>query len=416
MFLIGKWWWRFKTETTSLWVKVISSIYGPLGGLLVDNPSHVETYKSVWNDIIKTGDNIIEIGIPFRNLFVKDIGNGGSTSFWNDSWIGNEVLKDKFKRLWRLETATNALVKDRVIWNGSNWVCNWHWAREPTRRARGELQSLSDVILGVVLNPDKTDTWKWTSASNGIFTTKALTIMLNSRILNSSDSNCETLHNKLVPKKVEVFVWRARKTRLPVLFELDKRGVDLNLVCCPLCDDDIESVNHSLIHCKHAFEVWSKVFDWWGRGGIPFINVGDLFIDSGQASSSMGKVNWQSVVWTCSYLIWKNRNQKVFTNKCWNAPVALNEIQVTSFEWIAKRCKEKFYLLKLVLSLANLHEEPLRKVNFILCSVRLLSYWFLMLLSDLQRWYDGSGGAKLTAVTGAKSGRLHSVTFSLICS
>lgn len=31
--LLGKWWWRFRVEHNSLWVKVISSIYGRDGGL-----------------------------------------------------------------------------------------------------------------------------------------------------------------------------------------------------------------------------------------------------------------------------------------------------------------------------------------------------------------------------------------------
>ncbi|XP_071688865.1 uncharacterized protein [Rutidosis leptorrhynchoides] len=193
------------------------------------------------------------------------------------------------------------------------------------------------MIAGTVLHPEKKDSWIWTPGINGNFTTKNFTDMINARLLNSSDTICETLHNKLVPKKVEVFVWRAKKSRLPVLVELDKRGIDLHSVRFPLCNDAIESVNHSLILCKHAFEVWGKVFDWWGRGVIPYANVGDLFLDTGQSASHMGKFIWQAVVWTCSYLIWKNRNQKVYNNKCWNVPVALNEIQVKSFEWIAKR-------------------------------------------------------------------------------
>ncbi|XP_071727171.1 uncharacterized protein [Rutidosis leptorrhynchoides] len=285
--------------------------------------------------------NIDEIGLSFRNSFVKELGDGGSTSFWNDTWNGNEALKLKFKRLSRLETDINASVKDRVIWDGSKGVGNWSWAREPSGRATGELQGLSEMLFGAVLNPEKKDSWRWTPSSNGTFTTKVLTDLINSRLLPSIDLYCETLRNKLVPKKVEVFVWRARKLRLPVLVELDKRGVDLHSVRCPLCDDDIESVNHSLISCRHASEVWCKVFDWWGRGGVPFVNIGDLFLDSGQTNSFVGKSIWQAVVWTCSYLIWKNRNQKVFSNKSWNVPMAINEIQVKSFEWIAKRCKNK---------------------------------------------------------------------------
>ncbi|XP_071698840.1 uncharacterized protein [Rutidosis leptorrhynchoides] len=167
------------------------------------------------------------------------------------------------------------------------------------------------MLSGVKFNPQVRDTWKWKAGGSEIFSTKALTTLFNSRLLIPSNDSCETLCNKLVPKKIEVFVWRANKKRLPVLVELDKRCIDLHSVRCPLCDDDLESVDHSLIMCKQAFEVWCKVFDWWGRGGIPFVSVGDLFNDSGQASSFIGKSIWQAVLWSSSYLIWKNRNQKV---------------------------------------------------------------------------------------------------------
>ncbi|XP_071695767.1 uncharacterized protein [Rutidosis leptorrhynchoides] len=149
------------------------------------------------------------------------------------------------------------------------------------------------------------------------------------------------LYQQISPKKVEVFVWRARKLRLPVLVELDKRGIDLHSVRCPLCDEEIESVKNSLLQCKHAFEIWRKVFDWRGRGGVHFVNIEDLLSDTGGSNSYVGKQIWQAVVWSCVYLIWNNRNQKVFSNKSWNVPVAINEIQVKSHEWIAKRCKDK---------------------------------------------------------------------------
>lgn len=31
--LIGKWWWRFKLKTNTLWVRIMKSIFGENGGL-----------------------------------------------------------------------------------------------------------------------------------------------------------------------------------------------------------------------------------------------------------------------------------------------------------------------------------------------------------------------------------------------
>ncbi|XP_071739199.1 uncharacterized protein [Rutidosis leptorrhynchoides] len=156
-----------------------------------------------------------------------------------------------------------------------------------------------------------------------------------------SANNVSTQKNNLIPKKVGVFVWRAKRKRLPVLVELDKRGVDLNSVRCPLCDDTLESVEHTLFSCVHAKVVWEKVYNWWGNltslGGFD-----DAFDGKFNTQASiLGAKIWQAVQWTTGYLIWKNRNQKVFKNSSWSPPMALNEIQVKSYDWVAKRCKSK---------------------------------------------------------------------------
>ncbi|XP_071695898.1 uncharacterized protein [Rutidosis leptorrhynchoides] len=165
---------------------------------------------------------------------------------------------------------------------------------------------------------------------------------INLKILVAGSNRIETLKNNLVPKKVEVFIWRAKRKRLAVLSELDKRGIDLNSIRCPICDDDIESVDHTLLFCKQAFDIWFKVFEWWGLNALTSFSVAEIFGEGSSGTmTELGANIWQAVKWVCGYLIWKNRNQKIFKNKCWNTPVALNEIQVTSYDWIAKRCKSK---------------------------------------------------------------------------
>ncbi|XP_071694796.1 uncharacterized protein [Rutidosis leptorrhynchoides] len=137
-----------------------------------------------------------------------------------------------------------------------------------------------------------------------------------------------------------IFLWRSRKKRIPTLIELDKRGIYFHSVHCPLCDNGVESVDHVLLFCKHAFEVWEKVFKWWGLN--VFFSASLCEILQGASSVTMadsGFKNWQAVLWSSCYLIWWNRNQMVINKKCWTSPVALCEIQSKSFEWIAERYK-----------------------------------------------------------------------------
>ncbi|XP_071718207.1 uncharacterized protein [Rutidosis leptorrhynchoides] len=165
--------------------------------------------------------------------------------------------------------------------------------------AKGELEDLVDMLNHAIINPQIQDGWRF-----------------------------------------EVFVWRARKGRLLIRTELDKRGIDLHSVLCPLCDGDVESVDHSLLSCEKVCDMWNKVFNWREFNRSTTASLNDLLqCNTPHIATDSGKSIWQALIWTSGYLIWKNRNQVVFKNKGWSSRVALSEIQIKSFEWIAKRIK-----------------------------------------------------------------------------
>ncbi|XP_071705170.1 uncharacterized protein [Rutidosis leptorrhynchoides] len=132
------------------------------------------------------------------------------------------------------------------------------------------------------------------------------------------------------------------KSRLPVLLELDKRGMDLHSVRCPLCNGDLESVDHTLVGCSKVKEIWIRVFNWWGLGSFSSNTLSEIIGGVGSPSTSgQGGLIWQALSWICLYLIWKNRNKRVFQGKTWKSPMALSEIQTLSFHWIANRLKKE---------------------------------------------------------------------------
>ncbi|XP_071740432.1 uncharacterized protein [Rutidosis leptorrhynchoides] len=294
------------------------------------------SYNSVWTNIVKTGNYIDNHEIDFGNSFIRQVGNGKSTSFWHDSWLGNFTLKNRFQRLFRLERRPNSTVFERMVQQGGEWVLNWDWIRDPASRASGELDDLNLMLQGIKLTEQKDDSWAWFHASNGAFKTKILNTLIDEKTLYMPQSVSCTIRNKLVPKKVEVFIWRVRKGRIPVLLELEKRGADFHLVRCPICDNGTKSCQHSLLSCELSDQIWQKIFEWWNIRWQPNTCIGEILEE--KSGNTLGNKIWQAVTWTCAYLIWKNRNEKVFKNKCWNIPVAISEIQVKSFEWIEKRC------------------------------------------------------------------------------
>ncbi|XP_071699365.1 uncharacterized protein [Rutidosis leptorrhynchoides] len=329
--------------------------------------------------------------------------HGSSTEFWNEAWCGSESLKNAFPRLYRLETNKNIVISGRIkqchqhalgsgqtgcnsgtaglhqsrdqVTNlgtyskaegkgespgqytnnhhsrvdqsgggennsGSNHIrFNWEWTREPTGRTAGELEELINFLKSISFEFNHQMSWKWTLASNGLFTVKTLSKLIDSEVLDSGAlSTQETLRNNLVPKKIEVFIWRVLKKRLPVRIELHKRAIDLHSIRCPVCDDGLESVDHALVDCKFSSDVWSRVLKWWNSNSN--INSTDLLRGkSSHTMSLLGSKIWQAMEWICAYSIWRNRNSLVFQGKSSISPVILNEIQAKSFEWISERIK-----------------------------------------------------------------------------
>ncbi|XP_071712407.1 uncharacterized protein [Rutidosis leptorrhynchoides] len=140
------------------------------------------------------------------------------------------------------------------------------------------------------------------------------------------------LNRRPVFPSVEVFIWRARLGRIPVRFELDKRGIDLNSVRCPICDGDIETVEHILFSCQVAKDIWAKVLKWWGYNSAIF-GFEDIFNGTfGGVAQDHKKNQWQAVCWVVCYILWKNRNAKVFKNKLETVPSLFSEVQVLSYD------------------------------------------------------------------------------------
>ncbi|XP_071729052.1 uncharacterized protein [Rutidosis leptorrhynchoides] len=249
-----------------------------------------------WDIVIRL--RIDNLGVNLKTSFKIKIGDGKSTSFWNDCWISDVPLKVKLKRLAYLESNINDIIFERVCGEGDRVTGSWRWIRPPTGRTDAEFRELNELIRSAKIDSEKNDSWCWSLGGNGSFATKILADEIASVIFPTISNVSETLRNNLVPKKVEVYVCRAKRKKLPVLSELDKRGIDLHSVRCPLCDDNIETVEHSLIFCKDAIEIWHRVCNWWGMNGFSNLSINDAFCGNTPVhSSALGANIWQAVEW-----------------------------------------------------------------------------------------------------------------------
>ncbi|XP_071712354.1 uncharacterized protein [Rutidosis leptorrhynchoides] len=171
-------------------------------------------------------------------------------------------------------------------------------------RTNSELIELRDTVRNLQLIEDKKDCWSWNLNSKGTYTVKDCSVLVDKVILPRAVNSIESLRNGLVPKNVR----------------------------CPICDGDIETVEDILFSCQMAKDVWAKVLKWWGYNSALF-GYEDIFNGTfGYVAHDHKRNQWQDVCWVVCYILWKNRNAKVFKNKLETVPSLFSEVQVLSYD------------------------------------------------------------------------------------
>lgn len=134
----------------------------------------------------------------------------------------------------------------KVLWDEgkAKWV--WTWRHQPCGREAGELLEFSNMLNSVSLVTDRKDGWPWSWNTDGSFSMKVLSSLLNA--VQADHSAINTLWSKLVPKKVNLFMWRTRRNFIPTRVQLSLRGSSLQ--SCSLIG--MEDCGHALLSCPAA--------------------------------------------------------------------------------------------------------------------------------------------------------------------
>ena len=83
-----------------------------------------------------------------------------------------------------------------------------------------------------------------------------------------------------VPPRCKYFVWLATLNRCWTADRLACRGMDYP-ESCPLCDQDNETVQHLLISCDFARQVWFSILDMVGLQFSPHLQICQFFKTGG---------------------------------------------------------------------------------------------------------------------------------------
>ncbi|GJY29847.1 RNA-directed DNA polymerase, eukaryota [Tanacetum coccineum] len=222
--LLVKWVWRLLYRDNSLWARIIHAIHGLNGQELF------ASHSSTWSSIVKEINILKTQGIDIISHCKIRVGNGRSTSFWNDLWIGDSCFRYKFPRLYALDINKECTVADKMV---ASFTSSFR------REVRGGAESLQLTqildLLGTVILSNMEDRWIWDLNGDGEFCVKDVRNLLDATFLPKADSPTRWI--KTIPIKVNIFAWK--------------------------------DLAHLLLRCDLAIEVTRLVYRWWNWVWVP---------------------------------------------------------------------------------------------------------------------------------------------------
>ncbi|KAL4591853.1 hypothetical protein LXL04_004827 [Taraxacum kok-saghyz] len=186
------------------------------------------------------------------------IGDGKHTHFWTDEWRLEGKIADICPRMFILETHKEAIVADRAGVDTREWQ-----RRRPPRGSceLEELESLHVILADTVLN-DKEDEWIVPSAPDKSYSTKWMRKQISDyRFTEEATFN---RWNKWLPKKINIFMWRIFKGRIPTKTVLQRLGANIPYTICNSCATEDETLAHIFLKCGVAQEL-RQIFNLWKK-------------------------------------------------------------------------------------------------------------------------------------------------------
>jgi hypothetical protein len=306
------------------WEKVQRPI--EYGGLGIHNLELLGcTLKIRWLWAQKTDDERPWAGLPIAvphkaralfNVAVNAIvGNGEKILFWTDRWLDGYTMaeiapnlsKAVPKRTARRRTVAQAL-------HNRSWTQDVKGAR--TVEVLLELFQIWDIVDGFVLHPQTPDQYKWNLTHDGSYSSKSAYAAFFEGSIKFGP--WRRIWKTWAPPRCKFFIWLVFHNRVWTADRLAKRNLP-HPDACPLCDQEDETINHLLVGCVFARQVWSLVLQqlrllqlapqpsvtcfsgWWKR--------------SIAAVPKEARKGLNTLIILVAWEIWKHRNTCVFDNK-----------------------------------------------------------------------------------------------------
>ena len=124
---------------------------------------------------------------------------------------------------------------------------------------------------------------------------------------------------------------------------MSRRGVDVQSLLCPSCNEEVESSSHIFFACSMMKDLYRKIFTWWDLIYVEFSSYEEWFqwLQSISMQAKLKEV-LEGVFYVAWWLVWNFRNKSLFDSRCPSKAIIFDVLVSCSFYWCRYRCKSIF--------------------------------------------------------------------------
>ena len=187
------------------------------------------------------------------------------------------------------------------------------------------------------ISTSASDARSWSLSSSRLFTVKSFFIALSQMPGLSPLFPTKFVWNSQVPFKVKAFVWLMahKKVNTNDLLQLRRPHKALSPDICKLCMKQGESADHIFLHCSVSLGLWHRLFQLAKMDWVPLRSISDMmFINyKGFDTFKRGIVLWQSACIALIWVVWWERNARIFEDKARNSENLWDSIHFLASLW-----------------------------------------------------------------------------------
>ena len=304
--LLSKWSWRFANDKNALWRQAICCKFGESTGGWHTRDLRGSYGTSLWKEIRKEW-------LVFSQNAVFALGDGRRINFWSDVWCGVEALCNHFPNLFNIASNKEAKVAD--IWDSREGDGCWcpTFLRSLNDWELEEMTRFLQILHDHKFRPMGEDKLSLKNAKDKGFSVKSMYKGFD--VSPAFDFPHRLVWNPVAPPKIGVFAWEAAWGKVLTLDQLKRRGMTFANRCF-MCEEEEETIDHLLIHCKFAKMLWDLFLSIVGISWVfPHSVLHTLLAWQGCAVGKKRKKIWLAAPLCLFWNLWRARNRLVFENE-----------------------------------------------------------------------------------------------------